>query len=205
MPFSSTPSPRYTTIRLDLAPAILEADGISLLDASDYVISITSPAMIQSDAIAPLPNIINKRIKVGQSLILKLLPSDTTIPRGKYKVTYAKAERRNNILFKEEWIIPSSPRPKETSLFLNPSTLTYLLPEQFAQLEQIQSLVVLPSFSVYQRELTFESPPPEVTVVLLYNGYLTRSEIVYAPTTWNNFKRPGSAADAFGDYYSVYY
>jgi len=195
----------YTPVRLQIISPILDADTGAALDDRHYLIKIKCPQLYNLSNQQALPTTIVKELQIGQQLTLLLLPSDQTIPRGKYTVTYAYKSKPQQILETEEWVVPIPPIPSRSLLSLVPETLTYDLPFDFYTLVDLQvgpEGTPIPPYKIYNHQIIFDFPPILQTVYLDYTRVMMRADIVYLPSTWR--ATPVSKPNSNFEYLSSY-
>lgn len=182
----------YTPIRLEIIPAILDGSTDAPLDKRQYLITIKAPVIHNATREQSLPSSVTLKLILGERLDLKLLPSDQTIPRGKYTVSYADAHDPSHPLSIEEWVVPHPPGPNRSIVSLNPTTLSYTLPEDFHSLIGIdlEPNAVIPAYTIFSNAIVFTTAPVAQTVFVNYIPILSRAQVVYLSSTWKEVPAP---------------
>lgn len=170
---------QYTQIEIKFVPSILDAND-TILGDSIYTIEIISPVSSRPGSEQSIPSRVIRKIVIGETLILKLLPSDLYLPLGKYQVIYRKLGQKHPV-FQEKWIVPSYPETKVFTYTLLPTDSLITLPLDYYSTYGITGWNS--SFESTYNQILFHTLPLTPTRVdITYNTKVTRDRLIYKGT-----------------------
>ncbi len=172
--------PTYTNVLINYVPSVLAFDDQPVGDPS-YFIEIKTPHSNRPGLYQSLPQKINLPLIEGETLKLKLIPSDFYLPIGRYRVNYYRRGHTDPIHY-EEWVVPTYPVVGKRVITIadyNPIPLPY---DYFSS----ASLDWEGEWEVEHNYLVFRSlnPPIGQQLTLTYRAGVTREQIVCYSKTY---------------------
>jgi hypothetical protein len=168
----------YSIVEFQFIPSIMDSLGFLLDPKTKYSIKIETPPLVLNGVEQILPTTILKLFSLNEKVVLFLLPSDSTVPTLKYKVSYFKIGERQPLLI-ESWVVPQALNGAQFSLKVGPDNSAYDLPANFWEFKSLISGIPLPEYSIANDRLNFAFNPPETQIQLLYTGKYTRADVVW--------------------------
>lgn len=168
----------YSVVEFQFVPSVMDTLGFVLDTKTKFSIKIEVPPLVLNKVEQILPTAIVKQFSLNEKVVLFLLPSDSTVPTLKYKVSYFKIGERLPLLT-EYWVVPQALNNGQFSLRIGPDNLAYDLPMNFWEFKSLVSGVTLPEYSIDKSSLNFSITPPETQIQLLYTGKYTRADVIW--------------------------